>query len=223
MQNARLRLGRLEYFRAPANSRSAPTHITLWMDRTIVEPTTEANTGVCHLLSAFGGDQETSALAAAISEHGGRFTVSGPDLIPHTVSVQDKATVFRSSLALPGRKHPVKHIVALSEELVQTQAGLNPRASRTVLYEGDPHFMVYRLGIRFGIPVLPEWCTWIASELTRRRLSKPLLGVGCSPVVVEADKKLLLSVVSSGLKAGLIGIPADTTVVRWSVRRSIAS
>lgn len=135
MENARLRLGRLEYFKAPANSKSAPTHIALWMDRAIIQPPTRTEgSAICHLMSVFGGEQEISAIGAAISEEG-RFTISGPGVAAQMVSLRDKAAVFRSSMTLPGRKHPVKHLVALSEEFVQTQAGRNAGASQTVLYE----------------------------------------------------------------------------------------
>jgi hypothetical protein len=123
MENARLRLGTLEYFKPPANSKSAGTHITVWMDRAIVQHATETEVSViCHLMSVFGGEQEISAIGAAVSEEG-RFRISGPDMPAQTISLRDKATVFRSSITLPGRKHPVKHLVALSDEFVQTQAG----------------------------------------------------------------------------------------------------
>jgi hypothetical protein len=112
MENARLRLGRLEYFKVPANSKAAPTQITLWMDRAIVQLATETAASTCHLISVFGGEQEISAISAAISEEG-RFRVSGPELPVQLVSLRDRATVFRGSITLPGWKHPVKHLVAL--------------------------------------------------------------------------------------------------------------
>jgi hypothetical protein len=191
------------------------------MDRAIIHPT-ETEAGVCHLMSVFGGEQEISAIGAAISEEC-RFRVSGPGVAAQMVSLRDKATVFRSSITLPGRKHPVKHLVALSEELVQTQSGRNPGASQTVLYDNDPQFMLYRLGVRFGIPTMPEWSSWIADELRRRTLISPLGGIGCSPVIVQADKKMLLGIISNGLKARHFTIPDDASVIRWKVRRSIAT
>ena len=222
MQNARQRMGRLEYFKAPANAKSTSTHITLWMDRAIIQPGARNESGVCHLLSVFGGEQEISAISAAMSEEA-RFTVSGPELASCTVSLREKTTVFRSSIALAGRKHPVKHLVALSEEMVQTQAGRNPGASQTVLYDDDAQFVAYRLGVRFGIPMMPEWSPWISDELRRRNLLDPLPGVGCSPVFVKAGKKLLLAMIGHGLTTRRITIPEDAGVIRWKVLRSIGA
>ena len=76
MENARLRLGTLEYFKPPANSKSSGTQITVWMDRAIVQCATEGS-AICHLMSVFGGEQQISAIGAAISEEC-RFRVSGP-------------------------------------------------------------------------------------------------------------------------------------------------
>jgi hypothetical protein len=192
------------------------------MDRAIIQPPTgNEGSAFCHLMSVFGGEQEISAIGAAISEEG-RFTISGPGVPAQMVSLRDKATVFRSSMTLPGRKHPVKHLVALSEEFVQTQAGRNVGASQTVLYDSDPQFMLYRLGVRFGIPMMPAWSRWIVDELRRRNLISPLVGIGCSPTVVQADKKMLLSLIGNGLKARHLAIE-EATVIRWNVRRSIAA
>jgi hypothetical protein len=220
MQNAHLRMGRLEYVKAPNNSKSASTHIVIWMDRAIVEPPPESgSSAVCHLLSAFGGEQEIAAIAAAISEQN-RFTISGPGLARSMVSLCDRAVVFRGSITLAERKHPVKHLVALSDEFSQTQAGANPGATRTVLYDSEPHFLLYRLGVRFGLPVLPEWSRWVADELEKCKLIQDLPGLGCSPVLVRADKKTLLGIISAGLKHQRLQIPDHSPVV-WRVRESV--
>ena len=68
---------------------------------------------------------------------------------------------FGVRLPIPGRKHAVRHLVAVSEELSLTQAGANPDAQRTILCDDDTRFILYRLGVRFGLPVLPEWSEWV--------------------------------------------------------------
>jgi hypothetical protein len=221
MRNAHLRMGHLEYVKAPAKSKSAPTHISVWMDRAIIEPATEGGASArCHLLSVFEGEQEIAAIGAAISDDA-RFTISVPGL-PHTmVAIGERAAVFRSAMTIPERKQPVKHLVAVSEELSQTQAGADTGAARTILYDNEPQFMSYRLGVRFGVPVLPEWSTWAAEELSRRKLIHELLGLGCQPVVVTADKKQLLEILSTGLRSGRIQIPDEAAIIRWNVRQSI--
>jgi hypothetical protein len=106
---------------------------------------------------------------------------------------------------------------------METQAGRNPAASHTVLYDNDPQFLAYRLGLRFGVPMLPEWSTWIANELRRRNIVRRLIGVGCSPVLVHADKQLLLKIISAGLKTHKITIPENSPIACWNVRRSITA
>ena len=223
MQNAHLRMGRLEYVKAPTNPKSVATHIVLPMDRAIVEPANENGSSArCHLLSVFGGDQEMAAVAAAISEDG-RFRISGPDLPSTTVAPGERATVFRSSFMAPGRRQPIKHLVALSEEFSQTQAGADPGATRTVLYDSEPEFMLYRLGVRFGLPVIPEWSAWVAHELKRRELIVDLPGLSCCPVLLKASKTLLLEIVSAGLKSRRITIPDEAAMIHWNVRQSISA
>ncbi len=57
MQNAHLRLGRLEYIKPAISPKSTPTHVTVTMDRLIVEPASdEKQPPRCHLLSVFGGE-----------------------------------------------------------------------------------------------------------------------------------------------------------------------
>ncbi len=217
MQNAHLRMGRLEYMKAAATPRSTPTHITLSMDRAIVEPSAEpAESPQCHLLSVFGGDQEIGAIAAAIADEA-RFTVSGPGLDPHVVTLGEQPQLFRSSIQVPGRKQPVRHLVALSQELSATQAGADPAAERTILYDREQHFLVYRLGVRFGLPVLPTWSDWLAGELERNRFVHDLAGLGCEPVRVTANKRLLLDLISAGLRSRQLHIPDDASTVEWEI------
>ena len=69
MQNAHLRMGRLEYRR---NSGSTNTRISVHVDRYVGEGDD------AHLISLFGGDAEVGAITAAIYEKH-TFTVTFPD------------------------------------------------------------------------------------------------------------------------------------------------
>lgn len=222
MQNAHLRMGRLEYLKAATTPKSTPTYITLSMDRTIVEPAVEpAESPRCHLLSVFGGDQEIGAIAAAIADEA-RFTVSGPGLDSYMVTLGERPQLFRSSIQVPGRKQPVRHLVALSEQLFQTQGGGNTEADRTIVYSSEPEFLIYRLSVRFGIPGLPCWSSWIAGELHRRKMVQELAGIGCSPVLVKATKQIVLDIIASALRAGILQIPKDP-VLEWRVANCFAA
>jgi hypothetical protein len=49
--------------------------------------------------------------------------------------------------------------------------------------------VLYRIAQRFGLPVVPEWAGWFNEEVNRRGAIKPLIGPGCSPVLVSGTKK----------------------------------
>lgn len=223
MQNAHLRMGRLEYVKAATHAKSVATHITLSIDRAIVEPSiSSSECPRCHLISVFGGEQEIGAISAAIAEES-RFTVSGPSLDSRVVTLGEHPQVFRGSLQVPGRKSSVRHLVALSQELSETQAGLNPAAGRTILYDREPHFLAYRLGVRFGLPILPEWNSWIFEELNTKELVEELPGLGCHPVLVTANKQTLLELIASGLQAGRLVVPDGLSTIEWMVPQSFGS
>jgi hypothetical protein len=184
------------------------------VDRAIAEHEPDNRSARCHLLSVFGNDQEIAAIAAALSEET-RFYLTGLELDRLTISFGPECSVYRSSVSIPGRRRPIRHLVAVSEELVKTCAGGNPGARRTVLCDGEPEFILYRIGVRFGLPVLPEWSEWFADELRRRQAIEPLIGIGCRPVLVRGTKKRFLGWIGHGLKRGLIRIPQSREMNSW--------
>jgi hypothetical protein len=144
------------------------------------------------------------------------FRIAGPDVSPMVISFGERAHTFRGLIQAPGRRQPVRHLVSVSQELFETQAGANAQADRTVVYSGDPEFLVYRLGVRFGIPLLPCWSSWIGADLTRQNRVHPLLGLGCNPVLVEVSKQELLDLIAGALKRGVLSIP-DEPSLQWRV------
>ena len=70
------------------------------------------------------------------------------------ITLGKEAEAFRGSISIQGRKRPLRHLVVLSEELSGTRAGGNPSARRTILCNDDRAFVLYRIGVRFGLPVL---------------------------------------------------------------------
>jgi hypothetical protein len=221
MQNAHLRLGRLEYIKPAVSPKSTPTHVTVTMDRVIVEPASdEKQAPRCHLLSVFGGEQEIAAIHAAIADQA-NFRIAGSDLSPMVISLGEHAHTFRGLIEAPGRRQPVRHLVSVSQDLFKTQAGANAQAERTVVYSADPEFLVYRLGVRFGIPLLPCWSSRIGADLTRKNRVHPLLGLGCNPVLVEASKQELLDLIAGAVKRGVLSIP-DKPSIQWSIPQAFA-
>jgi hypothetical protein len=171
MKNAHLRMGSLQFTKM---LRDTTIDITLCMDRMIAEHDADNRSARCHLLSVIGNDQEVAAIAAAIADEA-RFYASGPDVRRLMITLGKEAEVFRSSISIPGRRRPLRHLVAISEELSKTRAGGNPTARRTILCDDDRAFLLYRIGARFGLPVLPE-CRWRRKRVPKWRRSGALPG-----------------------------------------------
>ena len=212
MQNAHLRMGTLQFTKI---TRYTTIDVRVHVDRAIAEHDGDKRSARCHLISIFGNDQEVAAIAAALSEEA-RFFLSGRDLARLTITFGPEPCIYRSSLSIPGRRRPLRHLVAVSDELANTCAGGNPAARRTVLCDGEPEFILHRLGVRFGCPVLPGWSEWFADELRRRQAIEPLIGIGCRPVMVRGTKKRFLGWIGHGLKRGLIRIPDSCQTNSWN-------
>ena len=123
-----------------------------------------------------------------------------------TASLGEDAQCFRGTITIAGRK-PIRHLVAISVELAKTRPGADPEGRRTILCDSDPMFVLYRISQRFGLPVVPEWAAWFNEELNRRAAIKPLIGLGCSPVLVSGTKKLFLKWIRRALRQKRIEVP----------------
>ena len=203
MKNAHLRMGKLTFVR---QTRDTITDVSVHLDRLVAEPPPDSRTSTdLHLVSIFGGDQEIGATIAAVHE-GLRFQISigGQEFIG---SLGEKPVVYRASLQIPGRKRPVRHAIVLSKTFFQTTFGVRNEARRTVLFDNTADFILHRLAVRFGLPVLPEWAEWFRSELERRRLIEGLLGLNCNPIAVKATKLRLLRILGQGVRRKAIQIP----------------
>jgi hypothetical protein len=217
MQNAHERFGSLAFTK---RVKDTTTQICVYMDRFIAEPAKDERGSVgAHLLSVLGSDAEIGALWAAVTE-GALFQIRVPGGAPFVASLGPEAQCFRGSVMLPGRKRPIRHLVALSAEMLKTRPGADHGENRTVLCDGDPTFVLYRVARRFGLPVVPEWAPWFMRELDRRKAVQPLLGLGCSPVLVKGNKETFLGWIGKALKAGSIRIPEENGAISWKLARN---
>jgi hypothetical protein len=214
MKNAHERFGVLEYTK---RMKDTTTRIRLRLDRFIGEVESNGNCKA-HLISVIGGDSDVGAIWAAVVEQN-HFTVEAPGIEPATASLGEDAQCFRGTITLAGRK-PIRHLVAISAELAKTRPGADPQGRRTVLCDYDPTFVLYRIAQRFGLPVVPEWAGWLTEELYRRGAINPLIGLGCSPVLVSGTKKLFLKWIRRALCRKRIEVPGCDGPVRWSLAHS---
>jgi hypothetical protein len=211
MKNAHERFGWLEFARA---MKDTTVRVRLRLDRCIAEVAENGRDGKFHLLSVVGGESDVSAAWAAVQQNQ-VFKVEGPDFAPLDQSLGEMAECYRGSVNLPGRRRPVRHLVAVSAELSATRLGAAIESNRTILSDDDPAFVLYRLSERFGLPVVPEWADWFMGELKRRRAIHPLAGLGCSPVLITGPKARFLRWISSGLRRGAIKFPENSGPVGW--------
>jgi hypothetical protein len=213
MRNAHERFGILEYTK---RMKDTTTQIRLRLDRFVGE--VEKERSKIHVLSVLGGDSDVGAIWAAAKEEG-FFTVQGPGVGPVTAGLGEDAQCFRGTISVAGRR-AIRHLVAISAEAAKTRPGADREGNRTVLCDDDPTFVLHRVAQRFGLPVVPAWAGWFTEELRRRAAIRPLLGLGCSPVLVSGTKKMFLKWIGSALRRKRIEFPDDNGPVRWNMAHS---
>lgn len=208
MKNAHLRFGHLIFTKA---LKKTTTRFKVPLDRFIGEP--ESNSHVkAHLISVIGGDTQIAALSAAVANCDS-FTVEAPDQSSFHITLGAKAESYRGSLQLEGQRS-LRHLVAISEELAQVGSGKN--TERTVLFDDSPRFLWASLARIHGLPGTQEWSEWIMAELMRLKAVQPLIGIGCSPVLVKGPKGLFMNCISRGLRDGKLGFPESNGPIDWS-------
>jgi hypothetical protein len=206
MENAHLRLGLLEYVRF---TEKASTRIRLRVDRYMGEDRQ------AHLLSVFGNDSDVGAITAAVHEKA-TFTLSFPDGTTKEVTFGDHASCYKGAMMLPGRKHPVRHLVAVSQEL-----HTNGTAGRTLLLRYRREEAWATLVSFLGLPADPAWADHVLGVVERKRRVEEIDGIGCQPVLISATTEEMLEWIGEGLRSGAVAFPCETGAVGWP-RPSIA-
>lgn len=200
MENAHLRLGLLEYVRI---TEKASTRIRLRVDRYMGEDRK------AHLLSVFGNDSDVGAITAAVHEKA-TFSLTFPDGTTKNVTLGEHASCYKGAVTLPGRKHPVRHLLAVSEEL-----HTNGTAGRTLLlrYRRDEAWAT--LVSFLGLPATPTWGDYVLGIVERKKRVKEIDGIGCEPLLVSATTEEMLEWIGEGLQTGALAFPTETGAVQW--------
>ena len=219
MQNAHERFGTLEFTK---RTKDSTTRVRVHVDRAVLElARDDRSPAAAHLISMLGGDAEIGALSAAVTE-GALFQIHLPGGAAIAASLGSEAQCFRGSVMVAGRKRPVRHLVAVSDELARTKPGADRQGARTVLCNNDPAFVLYRVASRYGLPVLPEWAPWFVRELNQRKAISPLLGLGCAPVLIRGNKQTFLKWISRALREHAIRIPNGSDSISWKFPTKLA-
>ena len=209
MKNAHLRFGHLIYTRA---LKKTTTRFKVPLDRFIGESESKSVTKA-HLISVIGGDTQIAALAAAVANNDS-FTVEAPEQAAMGVTLGAKAHCYRGSVRLEEHKRPLRHLVAISEELAQVGAGKN--TERAILFDDASPFVWSALTHLHGLPGTPDWAEWIIGELKHVQALQPLIGIGCSPVLVKGSKGLFMNCISRGLRESKIQFPDSNGPIQWN-------
>jgi hypothetical protein len=210
VKNAHLRFGHLVYIKV---LKKTTTRFKLPLDRFIGEA--ESNAQVkAHLVSVIGGDTQIAALSAAVA-NSDSFSVEAPDQTSFHVSLGANAESYRGSLQVEGHKRPLRHLVAISEELAQVGNGKN--GERTILFHDSPSFVWASLAHIHGLPGTAEWADWIMAELKRLKAVQPLTGIGCNPLLVKGPKGLFMNCISRGMRDGKLQFPESNGPIEWNV------
>jgi hypothetical protein len=208
MNNAYLRFGSLVYHHV---GRKTSTQVRATLDRFIGEPLTDGRSARAHLVSLFGTDTAIAGLHAAIAA-GEAFTVEAPEGSRMSACLGQRASCYRGSLPLPAGRWPLRHLIAISEELA---GGICGEKERTILLADGDEFVWSSLAGRHGLPGSPEWAPWIVAELRRQRRLVALSGIGCDPILVKAGRSALLTTISRGLRRGALRFPEKNGAVTW--------
>ena len=215
MQNAHERFGMLEFTK---RMKDTTTRVRVHVDRAVLEPARDGRgPAAAHLISMVGGDAEIGALSAAVTE-GALLQIHLPGGPTIAASLGSEAQCFRGSVMVSDRKRPVRHLVAVSAELAKTKPGTDREGTRTILCDDDPAFVLYRVACRYGLPAVPEWAPWFLRELNQRKAISPLLGLGCSPVLVKGNKQTFLKWIGRALRESLIRIPEENGSISWKLQ-----
>jgi hypothetical protein len=215
MKNAHLRFGRLCYTKVLKNTTS---HFKIPLDRFIGEPLENQSLLKAHLISVAGGGTQIAAVSAGIANREW-FTVEFPDGSTFRVTLGANAQLYRGSVSVEGSKHPLRHLVAVSEEL--NQIGTGKMTERVILLDDSPEFVWKFIAQVHGVPGMDEWAGWFVAELKRLKSIEPLPGIGCSPVLVKGTKGMFMNCISRGLRAGKLQFPQNNGPVHWG-RLSLA-
>ena len=206
MRNAHLRLGLLEYVRI---TEKASTRIRVRVDRYMGED------GQAHLLSVFGNDSDIGAITAAVHEKAS-FTLTFPDGSVKVVAFGEHPSCYKGAVLIRGRKHPVRHLLAVSQYLYT-----NGTAGRTLLmrYQREEAWAV--LVSFLGLPADPTWAGHILGIVERKKRIEEIDGIGCEPAVISATTEEMLEWIGDGLRSKALVFPAGNESLVWP-RRSVA-
>ena len=130
------------------------------------------------------------------------------------VSLGEKPLLFRCSIMVAGRKRPLRHLLACSQELADTGSD-----GKLLLVSSDDTFIWSSLVSHYGLPAAPEWGPWMLAELRSQKRIHALPGFGYEGVAITGTRKQLLALLSRGLRTRNVRFPPKNGSVEWPTIR----
>jgi hypothetical protein len=162
-----------------------------------------------HLLSVFGNDSDVGAITAAVHEKA-TFNLAFPDRTTKEVSLGEHACCYKGAVTLPDRKHPVRHLLAVSQEL-----HTNGSAGRTILLRYRREEVWATLVSFLGLPADPSWADHILGVVEQKKRIEEIDGIGCAPVLITATTEEIFEWIRQGLRAGALNFPKNAGPILW--------
>jgi hypothetical protein len=206
MENAHLRLGLLEYVRF---TEKTSTRIRVRVDRYMGEDRQ------AHLLSVFGNDSDVGAITAAVHEKA-TFSITFPNGTEKEIEFGEHVSCYKGAVSLPGRKQPVRHLVAVSQHL-----HANGSTGQTFLLRYQRGEAWATLVSFLGLPADPGWADHILGLVEKKRRIEEIDGIGCDPVVISVTTEEMMEWIGQGLRAGALSFPENAGHILWP-RHSLA-
>lgn len=208
MLNAHLRFGWMNFIKITDRK---TTSFRVRLDRLIAErPEKRNESALAHLISVIGGDTQIAAISAGLSE-GGHFSVEGPGVDQIRIWLgASKPQSHRATLQVPGRKRAIRHLISMSPEFAGSTV-----ANRLVLAESRAAFVWQAVAKVYGLPGTPEWAEWFHQQLQWRNAITPLIGIGCSPILVKGTREEFLSWLGDGVSSGALALPEENRAIQW--------
>jgi hypothetical protein len=179
------------------------TRIRLRVDRYVGEDSQ------AHLISVFGNDSDVGAITAAVHERAA-FTLTFPNGETKEISLGEHASCYKGAVSLADRKHPVRHLVAVSQEL-----RTNGNVGRTMLLRYHREEAWATLVSFLGLPADPTWADHILGVVEGKKRIEEIDGIGCRPVVISATTEEMLEWIGHGLRSEMLAFPDSNSPIRW--------
>ena len=140
----------------------------------------------------------------------GAFSLTFPDGTTKDVTLGEHASCYKGAVTLPGRKHPVRHLLAVSQEL-----HTNGSAGRTILLRYRREEAWATLVSFLGLPADPAWADHILRIVEGKTRIEEIDGIGCQPVLISATTEEMLEWIGDGLRSRVLSFPERNGPIVW--------